>query len=140
MNIQSSKSGLHFDHYKAISFNDDLSALQVAKFNLAIISGQPLQCWGNGVTVLLEKVFGEIFVDKLRAICLLEADFNWLTKLVFAKRMMIAAKEKGIIPVDQFAKPGTSTGEGIMAKTFFNDIHRTTHWPSSVTSVDLSQC
>ena len=71
VNIQSSESGLHFDHYKAISYNNDLSALQVAKFNLAIVSGQPLLRWGNGVTVLLEKVFGEIFVEKRQGICYL---------------------------------------------------------------------
>ena len=59
VSIQLSKSGLHFDHYEAISFNDNLSALQVlakSKFNLAIASGKPLQRWRNGVTVLLEKV------------------------------------------------------------------------------------
>ena len=92
--------------------------------------------------VLSEKVSGEIYVEKLRAISLQEADFNWLTKLVFAfaKQMMLAAKVKGIIPVDQFAKPGTTAGEGIMAKTFFNNIHRTTRWLSSVTIIDLSDC
>ncbi len=44
--------------------------------------------WGNGLTVLLEKVFGNIYIDKMWAICLLKVDYNWLNKFVFAKRMM----------------------------------------------------
>ena len=44
----------------------------------------PLERWG-AITVLLEKEFGNIYIDKMRAICLLEADFNRLNKLVFAK-------------------------------------------------------
>jgi hypothetical protein len=39
----------------------------------------------KGLTVLLEKILGNVFVRKLRAICSLEADFNWWNKLIFAK-------------------------------------------------------
>ena len=70
----------------------------MAKLNLALASGEPLEQWGHGLTVLLEKEFGSIYIDKLRAICLFEADFNWLQKLIFSKRMMSNAKEKGILP------------------------------------------
>jgi hypothetical protein len=102
--IQSSKSGCHFSHYKAAAHNDYLSALHCAKLNLALRTGVPLTRWGNGLTVLLEKEFGAIYIDKLRAICLFEADFNWLQKLIFAKRMMSQAIDKGIVPPEQCAK------------------------------------
>ena len=36
--------------------------------------------------VLLEKEFGEIYFNKMRAICLFEADFTCLQKLIFSKR------------------------------------------------------
>jgi hypothetical protein len=42
--------------------------------------------WGIRLNVLLEKVAGNNFVHKLRAICLLEADFNWINKIIFAKQ------------------------------------------------------
>ena len=48
--------------------------------------------------VLLEKVCGYNYVHKLRAICLLEADFNWWNKLIFAKRMMTLARDSDMIP------------------------------------------
>jgi hypothetical protein len=38
--------------------------------------------------VLLEKVFGNIYIGKMWAICLPEANYNWLNKYVFAKQML----------------------------------------------------
>ena len=58
--------------------------MNAAKLTLAATIGIPLACWGNGLTVLLEKIFGKIYLDKMRAICLLEANFNRLNKFVFA--------------------------------------------------------
>ena len=84
--IQSSKSGCHFGHYKAASFNHYLLAMHAAKLTLAASTGVPLACRGNGLTVLLEKVFGNIYIDKMRAICFLEANYNWLNKFVFARQ------------------------------------------------------
>ncbi len=82
--IQSSKSGCHFGHYKEASFDRYLSAMHAAKLTLAASTGIPFARWGNGLTVLLEKLFGNIYIDKMQAICLLEADYNWLNKFVFA--------------------------------------------------------
>jgi hypothetical protein len=42
--IQSSKSGCHFRHYKAASFDCYLSAMQTAKLTLAASTGVPLAC------------------------------------------------------------------------------------------------
>jgi hypothetical protein len=58
--------------------------MHAAKLTLAASTGIPLACWGNRLMVLLEKVFGNIYIDKMWAICLLEADYNWLNKFVFA--------------------------------------------------------
>ncbi len=63
--IQSSESGCHFRHYKAASFDRYLSAMHAAKLTLATSTGIPLARWGNGLTVLLEKVFGNIYIDKM---------------------------------------------------------------------------
>ena len=138
--IQSSKSGCHFSHYKAAAHNDYLSALHCAKLNIALRTGVPLKRWGHGLTVLLEKEFGAIFIDKLRAICLFEADFNWLQKLIFAKRMMGMAMDKEIVPPEQCAKSKVNPNEGSVIKLLHNDIHRTLHIDSTVVSADLANC
>ncbi len=104
--IQSSKSGCNFGRYKASSFDCYLSAMHAAKLTLATSTSIPLARWGNELTVLLKKVFGKIYIDKMWAICLLEANYNWLNKFVFAKQMMDKAFEGDTIPVEQFCKKG----------------------------------
>lgn len=75
--IPSLYSELHFGHYKAASFDPYLSALHAQKLTLCAQKGVPLACWGRGLTVLLEKIIGNNYVNKFRVICLFEADFNW---------------------------------------------------------------
>jgi hypothetical protein len=82
--IKSSELGCHFGHYKAAAHDRYLSALHASKLTLVAKTGIPLARWSNGLMVLLEKVFGNIYIDKMRAICLLEVDYNWLNKYVFS--------------------------------------------------------
>ena len=138
--ISSSYSGLHFSHYKAASFNPALSALHAAKLSACARKGVPLSRWGIGLTVLLEKIAGNNFVNKLRAICLFEADFNWWNKLIFARRMMSLAGEKGMIPEDSFAKVGSNCTNAVMCKRFFSDTSRIMHHPAAIGSGDFDQC
>jgi hypothetical protein len=79
--------------------------------------------WGSALTVLLEKQFGNIYLEKMRAICLLEADFNWLNKLIFAKWMMDQAYDYGMVPVEQFACHGQASS-GVLCKVLFCDMIR----------------
>ena len=79
-----SDSGRHFSHYAAASHNPEVAELHVGSLNAAATRGLPLNQWRSAVIVLLEKVMDNILVDKLRAICLLEADFNWWLKLIYA--------------------------------------------------------
>jgi hypothetical protein len=90
--------------------------MQAAKLTLAASTGVPLARWGNGLMVLLEKVFGNIYIDKMWAICLLEANYNWLNKFVFAKQMMDKAFQGDVIPVEQFAKRGSQAIKGVLTQ------------------------
>ena len=138
--IQSSKSGIHFGHYKAAVRDRFLSALQAAKLTLVAMTGIPLARWGNGLTVLLAKVFGNIYIDRMRAICLLEANYNWLNKYVLAKRMMDRAFQEDIVPVEQFAKRGSQAAHGVVASGLFCDIAQALHRTAAIESVDFANC
>ena len=59
-----------------------------------------------GVMVLLEKVAGTKCIEKFCDICLLEADFNWWLKVIFARQMMYQMKIKGAMPLEQGAVKG----------------------------------
>jgi hypothetical protein len=74
----SSVSGITFLHYKAVALHPMLAAMHTAYLPVCACKGVPVVRWGIGLTVLLEKVVGNNFVNKLQAICLLEADFNWI--------------------------------------------------------------
>ena len=136
----SSYSGLHFGHYKAASFCPDLSSLHVARLTICARNGVSLTRWGIGLTVLLEKILGNVFVHKLRAICLLEADFNWWNKLVFAKRMMHQAIKSRSIPQECFAKKGSHCNYATLTKQFFCDSSRCLHHAASIGGCDLGDC
>ena len=47
---------------------------------------------------MLEKSKGVILVSKLRAILLLESDFNGLNKIIFNRRVILKLEEKRVIP------------------------------------------
>ena len=49
--------------------------------------------WSKGLFVMLEKIAGVAVVTQLRAILLMEADFNCHNRLIFGGRMMKLARE-----------------------------------------------
>ena len=136
----SSHSELHFGLYMASSKSDKLSLLHAAKLTLASKLGIPLNRWSNDITVLLEKTFGAMLIDQLHTIWLFEADYNWLMKIIFAKRMMNNAHKKGLIPDEHFARSGSQASEGALVKVLMNDRTRILHVISAVSSCDLDQC
>ena len=68
--ISLSFSRIHMGHYKDTSYNKDLSLLHTSKLTLHARMGIPLDRWVFGVTVLIEKICGNNYINKLCAICL----------------------------------------------------------------------
>ena len=139
-NTASSKCGIHFGHYKAQASSKLLTSLQVRKLNLVYRRGVPLRRWLHGLTLLLAKKAGGSTLDKLRAICLFEADCNWSWKVIFAKKMMENARDHDLLPPELFARSGTSATEGCIARIIWCDINMTLNRSFSVQNCDLGQC
>ncbi len=91
--------------------------------------GAPLARWGFVFTVLLKKVCGNNYVNKLRAICLFEADFNWWNKLIFARLLMKHSGDNNAIPEEIFSKKCSHCVDSIMCKTYVADISKVQHHP-----------
>ena len=66
--------------------------------NLVISNGKSLAYWTNRVLIMLEKKPNEVSVSKLRAILLLEADFNVANKIIFNTRMILIMERRLEIP------------------------------------------
>ena len=98
----SSFSGLHFSHCKAAAQSDYLSECHAITTELAYASGFSLPRWQVGLSVMLEKVPGNSLAEKLRAILLMEADFNFANRLFFNVRMMQKAEQSGQLPEELY--------------------------------------
>jgi hypothetical protein len=81
-----SQSSLHFGHYIAGTDCDYISQFHALRVSLALKNGIALERWSKGLSVMLEKTFGVRLVSKLRAILLIEADFNAMNKEVYGIR------------------------------------------------------
>ena len=94
------------------SNDPELAVLHVESMNIVAKYGLPLDRRKSALTVLLEKVMGNQLIQKLQAICLLEADFNWWLKITFAQKMMSRIQKEGQIPMNQFAPAGKCPIDG----------------------------
>ena len=93
----SSFSTIHFGHYKSAAYSPSLSDFLARKITLIARCGCPPERWGHGLQVLLEKIAGVALVSKLRAILLMEADFNANNKELIGSRMMANIRSHGLM-------------------------------------------
>ncbi len=136
----SSRSGLHFGHYKAGCASTYTSHFHAAKATVALTLGTPYNRWKQGVTVMLEKERGVNLVSKLRAILLMEADFNAANKIMFSNRMMSMVRQHNMMPEEIFSEKGKTAVDGTLAKVLFYDLSRQFRKPAAIASVDASNC
>ena len=85
---ESSPSGRHIGHYKAILGNDELVEMVVAMLNIGLATGNDLHRWQQTISVMLEKDKGSPKLHRLRIIQLFEADYNFLLALMLGHRLM----------------------------------------------------
>ena len=89
---------------------------------------------------MLEKIAGIALMTKLRGILLMEADSNFHNKLIFGKRMLVLARENGMIPEEVYSDKGRTAEDAILQQVLAYDIARQTKRPLLVASVDASSC
>ena len=84
----SSESGLHFGHYIAGADSDLISYCHTLLAYAAVRQGYSPARWEMALSVMLEKTAGVLLVEKMRAILLMEADFNFMNKVIYGDRML----------------------------------------------------
>jgi hypothetical protein len=68
----------------------------------------------------------------MRAIVLLEGDFNYYNELIFARQMMLSAQDKGQIPNECFAKKGYNCANAVITKIMLCNELQTHHHPTCI--------
>jgi hypothetical protein len=82
------ESGLHIRHYIVGGKSDIISQYHIARVSVTLAHGVKLERWSQGLSVMLEKTLGITPVTKLRAILLMEGNFNATNKIVYRVQMM----------------------------------------------------
>ncbi len=89
---------------------------------------------------MLEKTLGVTLVTKLRAILLMEGDFNAANKMIYGVRMMKNVQDHNLMPEEIFSKRNRMADDGTLCKTLFYDITRQARNQAAIASVDASNC
>jgi hypothetical protein len=100
----SSESGLHFGHYIVGGQSNIINHYHTARVSVTLAHAIVLEWWSRGLSVMLEKTLGVTLVTKLRAILLMEEDFNTTNKIIYGSRMINTARRHHLIPEEIFSK------------------------------------
>ncbi len=79
----SSESGIHFGHYIVGCKLDIIAHYHAARVLVVLAYAIQLERWSRALLEMLEKTIGNTLVTKLRAILLMEADFNATNQIIY---------------------------------------------------------
>jgi hypothetical protein len=133
----SSPSGRHVGHYIVAAKAEDPTLRQIYCHiaATAFIMSLPLPRWEQCLQVMLDKGKGHR-IDKLRIIQLVEADLNFVLKLIWGHRLNQAAYQNQLYNESQFAIIGKTCTSAMLNKVLFADITRQSHRPACMTDND----
>ena len=137
----SSMSGRHFGHYKAAAHSQTISTVLASFTNICSTNGLYISRWTKGLTVMLEKIPDNIKVDKLRAILLMEADFNFLNKLHFGHRLVHQCEKYNRFPDELYgSRAGREASTVAVNRRLSLEYMIQTRVGGALVGVDAAQC
>ncbi len=115
----SSESGIHFRNYIVGCKLDIIVHYHTAQVLVVLAHAIQLERWSWGLSVMLEKTIGNTLVTKLRAIILMEANFNATNKIIYGSWMLKNTREYKQMPEEIFSKKNHMADDGTLCKTLF---------------------
>jgi hypothetical protein len=129
----SSESGIHFGHYIVGSKSDIISHYHAARVTVTLAHAIQLERWSRGLSMMLEKTLGVTLVTKLRAIFLIEDDFNAANKIVYGTRMLDNARKYQLSRRKFFSEKRGWLTTGLYARRYFTTSQgRQEYWQQSL--------
>jgi hypothetical protein len=113
----SSLLGIHYRNYKDAAKDKFSTNLLLQQLTIIARSVEPPKSWNVGLQVMLEKIAGICIVDKLRAIQLYEADFNFYNQFVFGCKAMNTIMRNELVPKELFGQKGSTSEDAKFEKT-----------------------
>jgi hypothetical protein len=136
----SSILGRHFGHYKAGLQNQYITYLHALQSTLILKSGIILERWANGLSVMLQKIFGCSLITKLRSILLMEADLNATNKIEYGVRMLTNIRKYRLMPDEIYSERNRLADDGTLSKVIFYDIVQQLRRLACLAAVDADNC
>jgi hypothetical protein len=89
---------------------------------------------------MLEKVAGVALVNKLRAILLMEADFNYMNKWIFGHEAINKMYALGYVSEDQYSQKESTAEDAKLDNKLTMDLSRQLRHPLATMSADADKC
>ncbi len=132
---------LHFGHYKSVATSPSIAHLHAWLTQLVFMTGILLSHYQSGLKVILEKKAGTIHVNLLRAILLMEANFNAAMKILLGHCMICNAIKNRAIPQECFGSlPEHMAIQVSLNRCLIADVSQQWHSTLALTSVDCDTC
>ncbi len=136
----SSISGIHFGHYKTATYLAILTDFFARMITMIARCGCPPERWGHSLQVLLEKIAGIALVTKLRAILLMEGDFNYMNKWILGHGAINKLYNLGYVPGDQYSQKESMAEDARLDNRLTMDLSRQMKHPLAAMSADADKC
>jgi len=102
---------------------------------------QSISWYQTGLQGILEKKEGNIHINNLQAILLMEGDFNRAMKILLGSHMICLAQHLALIPAECYGShPGCTAIQVSLGRTLTADVTRQSWATLAVASVDCRTC
>ena len=138
----SSPSGRHYGHYKAL-LEAKPTFLHVIHgiIELVVRHNVILDRWKTTNTTLLEKNPGTPFVHRLRAIHIVEGDFQFIAKYYYSHKMMALAEKHQLVSDEQYGRRANRKAQSaVLNKVLYYNICHQTVTPAAFMEDDARAC
>ena len=134
----------HYGHYKSVSVSarlppdhEDhstvLADIYAQMWSMPLVHGFSPRRWQRCVDAILEKIPGKPMLEKLRIIMLYEADFNFMLKLIWGKKLVQnAEKHHSLGDCNHGSRTGRQTHDALLQKSLLYEQARLS-WSSLIT-------
>ena len=136
----SGTSGLHFGHFIANTYNDDIAQMDRDMSVMPTQWGFSPTRWQVGINVMLEKKKGNFNVEKLRTILLYEADFNQTNKWLGRQAMWYAERDNLLAWEQYGSRKKKSAIDQLLNKRLTFDLLRQHRKDGAMVSNDAKSC
>ena len=127
-------------HYILATYSNLITNFLSREISLIARGECPLDQWGHGLQVMLDKVVGVALVNKLWTIRLMVGDFKYMNKWVFGHKAINKLYALGYVPGDQCSQKESTVEDARMDNRLTMNISQQLRHPLATMVADADKC